>query len=55
MFETPCMITMIIAATRMHCYPVDFASRPADLYAISSLFFCEDQADRHHTDYAESD
>ena len=39
MFETPCLITMIIAATRTHRYLVDFASKPVDLYVISSIFF----------------
>ncbi|KAN0103994.1 hypothetical protein V8E52_011424 [Russula decolorans] len=43
MFETPCLITMIIAATRTHRYLVDFASRPADLEhqnrQVSNLVF----------------
>jgi hypothetical protein len=41
MFEIPCLIPMIITATRMHRYLVDFASKPADLYVISSLFLSQ--------------
>ena len=77
MFETPCLITMIIAATRMHRYLIDFASKPPDSYVVSSLFsprsmgpmsfqeisepsseqsrIREAQADKHSTDYDESD
>ncbi|KAN0104003.1 hypothetical protein V8E52_011433, partial [Russula decolorans] len=43
MFETPCLITMIIAATRTHRYLVDFASKSADLEhqnrQVSNLVF----------------
>ncbi|KAI0279383.1 hypothetical protein BGY98DRAFT_1096206 [Russula aff. rugulosa BPL654] len=31
LFEIPCLITMIVAATRMHRYLIDFASKPHDL------------------------
>jgi hypothetical protein len=37
LFETPCKITMIIAATRMHRALVDFASGSSDMYG--TLYF----------------
>ncbi|KAF8494704.1 hypothetical protein F5888DRAFT_1716169, partial [Russula emetica] len=43
MFETPCLVMMIIAATRMHRYLIDFASKPPDLehqnVKVSNLVF----------------
>src|SRR5258707_6810087 len=38
-YETPCLIPMVIVATRMHRHLVDFAFKPSDLYEISSLSF----------------
>jgi hypothetical protein len=49
MFETPCLIPMVIAVTRMHRYLIDFASNPPDLYVVSSLFVpASPQWDRCH-------
>ena len=38
LYEAPCVVTMIVAATRMHRYLIDSAFKP-DLYVISSLSF----------------
>ncbi|KAF8494700.1 hypothetical protein F5888DRAFT_1716127 [Russula emetica] len=43
MFDTPGLVTMIIVATRMHRYLIDFASKPPDLehqnVKVSNLVF----------------
>jgi hypothetical protein len=48
MFETPTLITMTIAATRMHRSLVDFASKTSDVYDSPlhlSFFFLLSVAD----------
>lgn len=41
MFVSPCVITMIISATRMHRCLIDFAFRSADMYeTLLFISFC---------------
>ena len=37
MLQTPGLVTMVIAATRMHRALVDFASEPSDMYGTLRL------------------
>jgi hypothetical protein len=49
-FETPCLITMIIAATRMHRNLIDFASKPPRLVGnFFAFLFCPRSWDRYHS------